>query len=73
MRHLRGVTLIEVTLLTGRMADPAGLGPLVCAARRSERIAARRLGAVVVAIPVSVVTVGAQEEHLAASPADHEP
>jgi hypothetical protein len=73
MRHLRGLALIEVALLAGRVIGPPCLGPAVRATRRSDRVAARRLGAVVVAVPVAVVAIGAQEEHLATSSADHEP
>jgi hypothetical protein len=29
MRHLRGLTLVEVALLTNGVAGPPGLGPLV--------------------------------------------
>ena len=73
MRHLRGLALIEVALLAGRMMGSACRGPLVTTTRRAHGIPARRLGAIVVAVPVAVVAVGAQEEHLAASPTDDKP
>jgi hypothetical protein len=73
MRHLRGLALIEVALLAGRMMGSARRGPLVTTTRRAHRIAARRFGAVLVAVPVTVVAVGAQEEHLAASPTGDKP
>ena len=73
MRHLRGLALIEVALLAGRMMGSARRGPLVTTTRRAQGIPTGRLGAVVVAVPVTVVAVGAQEEHLAASPTDDKP
>ena len=73
MRHLRGLALVEVALLGGGMVSPTGLGPLVPATRCPDRVASCRLSAVLVAVPVAVVAIGAQEEHLAASPTGHKP
>jgi hypothetical protein len=72
MRHLR-VPLQEIALLTSGMIGSPSCGPLVQAPRCPHRITSRRLGAIVVTVPVTVVAVGTQEEHLAASLAGHEP
>jgi hypothetical protein len=73
MRHLRDVALIEVALLAGRVTGATSIGPLVAAPRLAHGIPARRLGAVVTAVPVAVVAVEAEEEHLPTSSAGHEP
>ena len=73
MHHLRGVTLIEVPLLSGGVVGATGLGLLIPAPCRTHRIASRRLRAIIVAVSVSVVAPRAQEEHLATSPAHHKP
>ena len=73
MRHLRGLALIEVALLPGRMIGPTGLGLLVAAPRCTHLFDPGHLGAVVAAIAIAIVAVGAQEEHPAAPATSHEP
>lgn len=73
MRHLRGLALIEVVLLPGRMIGPTGLGLLVAAPRRTHLFDPGHLGAVVAAVAIAIVAVGAQEEHPAAPATSHEP
>jgi hypothetical protein len=65
--------LHEIALLTSGMIGSPSRGPPVQAPRSTHRLASRRLGAIVVTVPVPVVAVGAQEEHLTASLAGHEP
>jgi hypothetical protein len=73
MRHLRGLALIEVALLPGRMVGPTGFGPLVAAPRRTHLFDPGHRGAVLAAVAITVVAVGAQEEHPAAPATGHEP
>jgi hypothetical protein len=72
MHHLR-VPLHEIALLTSGMIGSPSRRPPVQAPRCTHRITSRRLGAIVVTVPVPVVAVRAQEEHLTASLAGHEP
>jgi len=73
MRHLRGLASIEVPLVSRGVHGPAGLGALIAAACRAERLAARHLGAHPRAVPVPVVAPATQEEHLAAPGTCHKP
>jgi len=73
MRHLREVEVIEVALLPGRVIRAAGLGPLVLATGLADRVPSRRLCTPVAAVPIPVVAIWAEEEHLPALAADHKP
>jgi hypothetical protein len=72
MHHL-GITPHEIALLTSRMIGATCRGAPVPPPGRAHRIASRRRGAVVTAVPVAVVAVRAQQEHLTAGPASHRP
>jgi hypothetical protein len=73
MYHLGIVTSHQIALLTRRsMGSPHFRTPVPLACE-PERIAPRRLGAVLVAVPLAAVAVRAQKEHLTASPAGHQP
>jgi len=72
MHHLR-ITPHEIALLASRMTGTARLGAPVPAPGLAHRITSCCLGALVTAVPVAVVAVRAQEEHLTACPAGHQP
>jgi hypothetical protein len=73
MYHLGIVTSHQIALLTRRSMCSSRFGPPVPLTCEPERIAPRSLGAVLVAVPLAVVAATAQEEHLTASPAGHQP
>jgi small-conductance mechanosensitive channel len=73
MYHLGVVTSHQIALLTRRSMCSPRLGTPVSLTCRSKRIASCCLGTVLVAVLLAVVAVRAQEEHLTASPAGHQP
>jgi hypothetical protein len=72
MHHL-SITPQEIPLLASRMIGTTPSGAPVSPAGLAHRIASRCLGAFVTAVPVAVVAVRAQVEHLTACPAGHQP
>jgi hypothetical protein len=73
MYHLGIVTSHQIALLTRRSMCSSRFGTPISLTCEPERIAPSCLGTVLVAIPLAVVAVRAQEEHLTASPAGHQP
>lgn len=72
MRHLRGLTPVEVSLLSRGVVRSPGLGSLVAATGLTQRLLPRERRARPPAVPVAVVAPGAEKEDLAAPSAGHE-
>lgn len=72
MRHLLELTPDEILLLPARVIQLARLGLLVPKPRLPHRFTAAGLGAVLAAMALPDVALAAEEEHLAATAADHE-
>jgi hypothetical protein len=73
LRHLCGVTPVEVSLLPRGVVRPPDLGSLVAVTGLAHRLLPRESRARSRAVPVAVVAPGAEKEDLAAPSAGHEP